>query len=57
VKLVEIFPGQRLKAVDDQFLIDGLQWVIAAQATMKGLDLILQCKARNDFEQLLKRVE
>ena len=57
VKLVEVFFGQRLQAVNNHFLLHRFQGMIAAQTTMKRLNPIFQLKAIHDLCELLERVE
>jgi len=57
MKLVEILSGQWLEAVEDRLLVNSLQGLVAAQATVEGLDFGNQLEALDDLSELLKGVE
>ena len=49
MKFVKVLFGQWFQAVEDHILVNRLQWMIAAQTAVEGLDFIHQLKALDDF--------
>src|SRR6266508_6437672 len=57
VEFIKVLPGQRLQTVEDSFLANRFEGMVATHATMKRGDAVFKLKALNHFSQLLQRVE